>query len=143
MQDKNTGNKAGNDMRSMAMNIVNILLACITLLIVMSVYGRINHSMELKSNLSSIVEETVEHMTVNPKYNIGNTNEFLADFVEMLSVALDTESDITVEIFQCDKEKGILSVNVIASYQHPNGKTGSVACERTVILNKLIKNFTY
>lgn len=127
-------------MKNIGMSIINVFLGCVTLLIVMTVYGRMNHSMELKSNLSSIVEETVEHMTINPKYNIENTNEFLADFVETLSTVIDAESDITVEIFQCDKEKGILAVNVIAAFQHPNGKIGTVECKRTVILNKLRKS---
>ncbi len=127
-------------MKSIGINIINMLLGSVTLLIVMSVYGRMNYSIELKRNLSSVIEETVENITVNPKYNIENTNEFLADFVEMLSIGIDTESDITIEIFQCDKEKGILSLNIIASYQHPNGKIGKVMCERTVILNKLEKD---
>lgn len=127
-------------MKIVGINIINMLLGSVTLLIVMSVYGRMNYSMELKSNLSSVIEETVENIMLNSKYNIENTNEFLADFVEMLSMRIDTESDITVEIFQCDKEKGILSLNVIASYQYPNGKMGNVMCERTVILNKLKKD---
>jgi len=127
-------------MKNIGMSIINVLLGCVMLLITMTVYGRMNHSMELKSNLSSVIEETVEHMTMNPKYNIHNTNEFLADFVETLASAFDSESDITVEIFQCDKEKGILAVNVVAAFMHPNEKIGTVECKRTVILNKMRKD---
>ena len=36
-----------------------------------------------------------------------------------------------------DKEKGILAVNVVAAFTHPNEKVGTVECKRTVILNKL------
>ena len=124
-------------MKNIALGIINIILGTLTLMIVMSVYGRMNRSMELQSSLSSIVEETVENMTVNPKYTIHNTNEWLADFVQNLSVRLDTQSDLTVEIMQCNKEKGILSVKVTETYLHPNGKQGTVECERNVILNKL------
>lgn len=127
-------------MKNIGMSVINLFLGCVILLITMTVYGRINHSMELKSNFSSIIEETVEHMTINPKYNIQNTNEFLADFVETLVAAIDSESDITVEIFQCDKEKGILAVNVVAAFMHPNERIGTVECKRTVILNKMKKN---
>ncbi len=124
-------------MKNIALGIINIILGTLTLMIVMSVYGRMNRSMEMQSSLSSVVEETVENMTVNPKYTIHNTNEWFADFVQNLSVRLDTQSDITVEIMQCNKEKGILSVKVTETYLHPNGKQGTVVCERNVILNKL------
>lgn len=124
-------------MKNIALGIVNTILGVLTLMIVMSVYGRMNRSMELASSFPSALEETVEHLMINRKYNIHNTNEFLADLVQTLSVSLETESDLTVEILQCDKEKGILSVRAEASYLHPNGKPGTVTCERTVILNRI------
>ena len=133
-------------MKNIALGMINIILGTLTLMIVMSVYGRMNRSMELHSSLSSVVEETVENMTINPKYTIHNTNEWIADFVQNLSVRLDTQSDITVEIMQCNKEKGILSVRVTEMYLHPNGKQGKAVCERNVILNKLqedvVKSYT-
>ena len=109
------------------------------MMLVMTVYGRTNRSMELQGNLSSAVEETIENMALNPKYNIHNTNEFLADFTESLSVLLDSQSDINIHILQCDKEKGILSVNIELGYTHPNGNEGRVSCEKTVIVNQLPK----
>ena len=127
-------------MKNIGMGIINVFLGCVMLLITMTIYGRMNYSMELKSNLSSVIEEIVEHMTMNSKYSIQNTNEFLADFTESLIAAFDSESDITVEIFQCDKEKGILAVNVVAAFMHPNEKIGTVECKRTVILNKMRKD---
>lgn len=93
--------------------------------------------MELNSNLPSVVEETVENMMVNKKYSINNTNEFIADLIENLALKLDTRSDIRVEIIEADKDKGILSVHVVETFVHPNGKTGTVACDRNVILNEV------
>lgn len=119
-----------------------ILLTCIgaaVMLIIMTLTGRMNRSMELKSNLPSAVEETVENLAVEQKYNIGNTNEYLADFVENLSRILDSDCDLRVEILSTDEEKGLLSVRVTEEFLHPNGKPGTVECERTVILNKLYK----
>lgn len=61
----------------------------------------------------------------------------MADMVEDLSRKLDSNSDITVNIENIDEAKGLMSIKVVASYQHPNGKEGSVSCERTVVFNKL------
>ena len=124
-------------MKNIILMISGTIIGVLTLMIVMSVEGRMNRSMELQSSLSSAVEETVENALLKKKYSINNTNEFLADLVSELSVLLDTKSDITVDVLQCDKEKGILAVKVTASFLHPNGKPGTVTCERNVILNKL------
>lgn len=124
-------------MKNTVLVIVSTVLGGLTLMIVMSIYGRMNRSMELQSNLPSVIEETVENIMVSQKYNIHSRNEFLADLVSSLSLAVDADSDITVDVLQCDKDKGILGINVTAAYLYPNGKTGTVACERTVILNKL------
>ena len=123
-------------MRNIILASVSTIIGVLTMMLVMTVYGRINRSMELQSNLSSAVEETVENMALNPKYNIQNTNEFLADLIESLSALLDSQSDINIHILQCDKEKGILSVNIELEYTHPNGKEGLVSCEKTVIVNQ-------
>lgn len=118
----------------------SIALTCIgavVMLIIMTVAGRMNRNVEITSNLSSCVEETVENMAVNPKYTINNVEEYVADMAEYLADRLDTDSDITVEIEKADKERGLLAVKVTEKFSHPNGKTGTVSCERIVILNKL------
>ncbi len=122
-------------MKNMIMLLVSAVLGVLTMLIVMTVDGRSNRSMELKSNLSSAVEETVEIMSTG-KYDISNTNAFLADFTQNLSGILDSDADITVKILNVDKEKGMLGVRVTAAFVHPNGKPGTVGYERNVVLNK-------
>lgn len=107
----------------------------LTLMLIMTMYGRIDRSMELKSNVSSIAEEVIENVKGNQKYEIRNRDEFVADFVETLVYTIDARSDLQVDIFQCDKEKGVLGVAASLFYEHPNGKTGKVATEKTVIYN--------
>lgn len=121
-------------------NII-LLLVCtfsgvITLMLIMTMYGRINRSMELKSNLSSVVEETLGNVMVNEKYGVRNTTEMVADVVEAFVYTIDAKSDAQIDIFQCDKERGIISVLVTFLYKHPNGKQGSIEAERTVIYNR-------
>lgn len=126
-------------MKSFVMMMISAILGGITLMIAMTIDGRSNRSMELQGNLPSAVEETVEIMAVDQKYSINNPNEYLADFIENLSVLLDSNSGIKVEILNTDKEKGLLSIRVTEEFEHPNGKAGTVECERTVILNKVAR----
>ena len=126
-------------MKNIILATVSTMIGVLTMMIVMTVYGRINRSMELQSNLSSVLEGTMENVILNEKYGIENTNEVIADLTEALVVSLDSQSDVNIHILECDNEKGILSVNIELEYIHPNGEKGMVSCDKTVIANKLSK----
>lgn len=123
-------------MKNAVMVLVSALLGVLTLAIVMTVGGRINRSMEIKSNLPSAVEETVENLA-EKNYTIDDRNAYIADMLEGLAKTLDTDSDIRIEVLAVDKEKAIMSIRVTEVFKHPNGKEGTTECERTVILNKV------
>lgn len=121
----------------MIMMMSGIMIGTLTLLIIMTVMGRMNYAVELKSQLSSVVEETVENMMQSKIYQIEDQSEFLAEFVEQLALAVDSKADVGIRVQQADTEHGILTVTVIESFSHPNGRTGTVSCDRTVIFNQL------
>ena len=124
-------------MKQIAVLFSVFFLGVITIVSVMASGGRINREMELADNLPAAVEETVSELMEEKNYDITSENEMIADMVEDLSRKLDSNSDITVNIENIDVTKGLMSIKVVASYQHPNGKEGSVSCERTVVFNKL------
>lgn len=124
-------------MKQIAVLFSVFFLGVITIVSVMASGGRSNREMELADNLPAAVEETVLDLMEEKNYDITSENEMIADMVEDLSRKLDSNSDITVNIENIDDAKGLMSIKVVASYQHPNGKEGSVSCERTVVFNKL------
>lgn len=127
-------------MKQIAVFFSVFFLGVITIVSVMASGGRSNREMELADNLPAAVEETVSDLMEEKNYDITSENEMIADMVEDLSRKLDSNSDITVNIENIDVAKGLMSIKVVASYQHPNGKEGSVSCERTVVFNKLQDN---
>ena len=124
-------------MKQIAVLFSVFFLGVITIVSVMASGGRSNREMELADNLPAAVEETVSDLMEEKNYDITSENEMIADMVEDLSRKLDSNSDITVNIENIDVATGLMSIKVVASYQHPNGKEGSVSCERTVVFNKL------
>ena len=124
-------------MKNILLTLLSAVIGVLTLMIVMTLDGRIHRSMELHSNFPSIIEETLYHLTSARNYTILDTEELLADITEQLAVTLDASTDLTLDVFACDEEKGLLSICATASFLHPNGKTGTVTCERTVILDKI------
>lgn len=123
-------------MKNAVMVIISAMLGTVILAVVMTMYGRMNRSMEQQGALSSCAEETVENLAVSGRYEIGDTDEYVADFVEALSVQMETDSDITVGVMKMDHEKGVLSVGLLDTFLHPNGFAGTVKSDRTVISDK-------
>ena len=116
--------------------IVTTCIAGVIFLTIMAVSGRMNRSMELKSNLSSAAEETAANL-LTKKYDVTDKNQLEADFLETLAYAIDSDSDIRLKVNAADTAKQLLSVSVKEEFKHPNGKDGSVSYDRTVIVNKL------
>lgn len=123
-------------MKNLVMMVICILLGMMTLGIIFSVSGRMNRSVELQSNVSTAVEQTVINMEDEKMDSIHNVSEFVADFIQQLSVVCDTESEIKVEILNVSLEKEMLSIWVTEQFQYPNGKRGQVSCKKTVIIEK-------
>lgn len=73
-------------MKNMIMVIVSTILGVITLMIVMTVNGRMNRSMEIKNgSLSSSLEEASELIPQKSGHDIQNAQEYISDFVEGLT----------------------------------------------------------
>ena len=116
--------------------IVTTCIAGVIFLTIMAVSGRMNRSMELKSNLPSAAEETAENLLAK-KYDVADKSQLEADFLETLAYAIDSDSDIRLKVNAADKEKQLLSVSVTEEFKHPNGKPGTVSYDRTAVVNKL------
>ena len=124
-------------MKSAMKIIVGAFLGILTLMMILTTNGRMNRSMEIKSNLSSAIEGALEELKLEKSYNIDNADQFLADFTESMSMAIDSDAEIKTEIMNVDKERGLLSIRVTETFTHPNGNEGTVSEERTVILNRV------
>lgn len=124
-------------MKNVIMMLVSGMLGVLVLAIVMTVCGKMNRSVEVQSSLSSAVEMTVERMV--PK---GDTSQYtgetaVAECMECMAAAMDTDSDAVLHIYQADAGKGILAMKFTEAFDHPNGMTGETDWERVAIYNRV------
>ena len=121
-------------------NIINLIIVMILGIVViesaMTSGGKSNREMELAEALPSAVEQSVEKLMNENGYSINDKQELVMDLIEDLSMTLDSDCNLTVEIENWEEELGLLSVNVIGKYKHPHGEDTSVSCSRTVIFDK-------
>ena len=124
-------------MKNMITMMIGIVIGAITILIILTVTGRMNYATELESQFPAVVENILCNVKIKQLYNVADNQEFTADVTEQIAKELDAQTGIVMRIMGADKEKGLFSVGVDRTFVHPNGKTGTVKCSRTVLADKL------
>ena len=129
MCDKNAGewsnDTGGRGLKNTVLMFTGGISFVLALLIIMSLYERMNYRMEIECNLSSVMEAQIAELMIKEKYTTENEKEFLVDFVQHLIVAIDGKYSLGVDILQLDMEKGIMTVRVTADFVYLNGKAGT------------------
>ncbi len=123
-------------MKNIILIFTYIAIGALALGIIVSAMGRESRNVELQSNLSNIVEETLANAMEEKNYTVADQNEFLADITQSLAETLDTNSTVDVKVMKSDLNKGLLSIRVTQTFGYVNGKNGSVQCDRTVLFEK-------
>lgn len=124
-------------MRKMILYCLLGIAVILTIFSCISVHSRSAREDEAEQGLSEAIDATISAIFVNTTYNVASQEEFVADFIQGLLLNLESTSKVTVNVLAADEEKGILSVEVIETYQHINGKTGTVSECRTMIFDKV------
>jgi len=115
--------------------IVLVIIGVFMLLILSTIDGRRIRNQEATDSLRLAIESTIQDLN-NEKFNINDNQTFIADFIQALAIQIESNSTIAVNVLDVDYEKGMLSIEVVEHYMHPNGKTGTVACVKTVIFEQ-------
>ena len=119
--------------------VYGIALLALTVMVVagaMVVSGKDVRENETDKALNTAVEQTLEQLKDYGSYDIGNAQELIADFQQALLLHISSDADIEVRILTADSEKGVLDVEVVASYKTVNDQKKSAVCRKTVIMEE-------
>lgn len=111
-----------------------VLVALIIILIIMTVTGRMQRNTEVNSTISEAVEQSVNAVMNNKAYTIDDKDEFVADVLQNLLNTYENDADITIKIATADKEKGLLGIKVIETFEKPNHGITEDSYEKIVLL---------
>ncbi len=101
---------------------------------------------EVKNTLHAALEEAMRSVFVKESYALEEDELLIADVTGLLIEQLNAEDNrlkLTVDIAGVDAKKGLLSMRVREEFSYPNGKTGMVEDEATIILEREIPKQTY
>lgn len=123
-------------MRKVMFGLSLSVIVVITILIVISMDSRSIRTQEIENGLSQAMESSVNSLLLKDSYSITDRDKFIADLLQSLLLQIDSDSDITVNILNCDIDKGIITVEATENYYYPNGNIGTVSSIKTVILEQ-------
>lgn len=114
--------------------LISSVIGTLLLAIVMAIFGDVNRSVELQENLSTVMEDALQEAL--HKEGTDKKKEVLGECIEGLALALDSKSDLRLDVYQLDDEKGIIAMRARSSYIHSNGVDGETEWHRIVIHDK-------
>lgn len=101
-----------------------------------TIHFRDTRETELQTGLAEALDGTMHALYEKETYEVENAGQLAADLLQGMLDVLGSDSEIEVNVLDADLEKGLLRVEVVQRYQHVNGKTGTVSCERTVLFDR-------
>ena len=123
-------------MKNVFLGSVITMCGVLFLVIVMTLSGKQLRANELRNAVDNALISTVENQFDEKSYDVNNTDEFIADFMQALLVQINSDCSIEIHILNVDQEKGLLSVEVIEHFYHPIGTEGQISVQRTVIMEQ-------
>lgn len=112
------------------------LCSILSIVIVITLCASNIRQNELNRAVDSALKDTVENQFDPTTYSVNSNEELVADFMEALLVQINSNSSVMVQVLDVDYQKGLLSVEVKETFQHPIGTQGQVTVKRTVIMEQ-------
>ncbi len=64
----------------------------------------------------------------------SSEDEWIENFVQSVGIQIQSQSNLTVHIYEADMERGLLSAEAILTFRNPIGTESSVTSEKRTIL---------
>lgn len=121
--------------------MMSIIIALITI-IILTTDDRIVRINEDNTALANALDESISIIDTD-KYSISDTSQLIADITEGLLMQIESDSDITINVMDADRDRGIVTIEAVQDFIKPTGKSGQVAATRTIILEEKQPEDTY
>lgn len=123
-------------MKNVMIGIGLTLITVVVILILFTIYGQNTRQNEVEEALAVAVEQTLDNLKISKNYEVDDKDEFVADLMQNLVLAIESDSELEVNVLSVDTEKGLLDVEVVEKFKQPNGSTGEANYRKTVILEE-------
>ena len=113
-------------MKNVVLGIMMSILMSMVILIILTQDDRMIRINEDNTALSNALDESISVIDTG-KYSISNTSQLISDITQGLLMQIESDADITVNVMDADRDKGIVTIEAVEDYKKPSGVSGQAA----------------
>lgn len=114
----------------------SMIIFLLFLLIFFTLYGRMVRQTELSNALELSMKNAMEQLLLGEGAP-DSEETWKTHFVESIAIQIESQSDLTVHIYEANLETGLLSAEAILTFSNPIGTTTTIRSgKRTMILEE-------
>ena len=129
-------------MKNVVTGIMMSIMMALFIIIILTTDDRIIRINEVNTALADALDESINVLDMD-KYSITDTDELIADVTQGLLAQIESDAEVTVNVMDADKDKGIVTVEAVENFRKASGAAGQTAATRTIILEKQQVQDTY
>ncbi len=129
-------------MKNVVTGIMMSIMMALFIIIILTTDDRTIRINEVNTALADALDESLNVLDIN-KYSITDTDELIADVTQGLLAQIESDAEVTVNVMDADKDKGIVTVEAVENFRKASGAAGQTAATRTIILEKQQAQDTY
>ena len=116
-------------MKNIVLGLLGCAMVIYTIVSCLSIYSISSRKNEVENCLAMVVRKNLT------EYYHGEASdaEVVSAVKQELLSQLFSDSRVTVDIYACDMEKGVLSVGVTEEFYLPNGMWKKIKCTKTAV----------
>lgn len=120
-------------MKQVIIVISTVVIVILTTMILSVDINKMDRQDELDRAVSGAAKQTVKDSQISEQTEINSNEDMIAHFVNLLSVNINSDSDLSVEVMGVDYEEGMLDVHVTSEFKYLNGKNGTLSVRKCAI----------
>ena len=129
-------------MKNVVTGIMMSIMMSLFIIIILTTDDRTIRINEVNTALADALDESINVLDMD-KYSITDTDELIADVTQGLLMQIESDAEVTVNVMDADKDKGIVTVEAVENFRKSSGAAGQTAATRTIILEKQQVQDTY
>ena len=129
-------------MKNVVTGVMMSIMMALFIIIILTTDDRTIRINEVNTALADALDESLNVLDIN-KYSIADTDELIADVTQGLLVQIESDADITVNVMDADRSRGIVTMEAVENFIKPTGAAGQTAVTRTILLEKQQVQDTY
>lgn len=123
-------------MKKALLSMFSTILILIFILIFFTLYGHAVRRTEVCNALELSMKQAMAQLQLDEGHP-ASEEEWTNAFTQSVAVQIQSQSDLTIHIYEADMEKGLLSAEAILTFRNPIGTESSVSTgKRTIILEE-------